>query len=75
LHIARLVTRCFPFKGVTLKSLLNENPSKRFVAGNGGNSHKNRILGESGADLVIPVPVGVTVLNDFGQVLGKIRNM
>jgi GTPase involved in cell partitioning and DNA repair len=74
LHIARLVTKCFPFKGVTLKSLLNKNPTKRFIAGNGGNSHKNRILGESGADITIPVPVGVTVYNDFDQVLGKIGN-
>jgi GTPase involved in cell partitioning and DNA repair len=55
--------------------LLNKNPSKRFIAGNGGNSHKNRILGESGADLIVPVPTGVTVLNDFSQVLGKNRNI
>jgi GTPase involved in cell partitioning and DNA repair len=67
----QLVTKCFPFKGVSLKSLLNENPSKRFIAGNGGNSHKNRILGESGADVTVPVPIGVTVINDYGQVLGK----
>lgn len=59
-------------EGVTLKSLLNKNPTKRFIAANGGNSHKNRILGESGADITIPVPVGVTVLNDFGQVLGEL---
>jgi Predicted GTPase len=51
--------------------LLTENPSKRFIAKNGGNSHKYRILGEPGADITIPVPVGVTVVNDFGQVLGK----
>jgi hypothetical protein len=55
--------------------LLNKNPSKRFIAGNGGNSHKNRILGESGEDLIIPVPIGVTVLNDFSRVLGKNRNL
>lgn len=56
---------------MTLRSLLTENPSKRFIARNGGNSHKYRILGEPGADITIPVPVGVTVVNDFGQVLGK----
>jgi GTPase involved in cell partitioning and DNA repair len=54
--------------------LLTQNPTKRFIAKNGGNSHKNRILGEPGADITIPVPVGVTVLNDFGQVLGKNEN-
>jgi len=59
---------------VTLRSLLTENPSKRFIAQNGGNSHKHRILGEPGADITIPVPVGVTVVNDFGQVLGKNEN-
>lgn len=59
---------------MTLRSLLTENPSKRFFAQNGGNSHKHRILGEPGADVTIPVPVGVTVLNDFGQVLGKNEN-
>lgn len=62
------------FIGLTLKSLLTENPSKRFIAQNGGNSHKHRILGEPGADVTIPVPVGVTVVNDFGQVLGKNEN-
>jgi GTPase involved in cell partitioning and DNA repair len=60
---------------VTLKSLLSQNPAKRFFAGNGRNSHKNRILGETGADIIIPVPLGVTVQNDFGQVLGKNENM
>lgn len=59
---------------MTLRSLLTENPSKRFIAQNGGNSHKHRILGEPGADITIPVPVGVTVVNDFGQVLGKNEN-
>jgi GTPase involved in cell partitioning and DNA repair len=59
---------------VTLRSLLVENPTKRFIARNGGNSHKNRILGEPGADITIPVPVGVAVVNDFGQVLGKNEN-
>lgn len=60
-------------EGVTLRSLLTENPTKRFSAQNGGNSHKNRILGEPGADITIPVPVGVTVANDFGQVLGEVN--
>jgi GTPase involved in cell partitioning and DNA repair len=60
---------------MTLKSLVTQNPTKRFIAGNGGNSHKNRILGETGADIIIPVPVGITVRNDFGQVLGKNENM
>ena len=59
---------------MTLRSLLTENPSKRFIAQNGGNSHKHRILGEPGADITLPVPVGVTVVNDFGQVLGKNEN-
>ncbi|XP_021930491.1 GTP-binding protein 10 isoform X2 [Zootermopsis nevadensis] len=40
---------------------------------NGGNSHKNRILGEPGADITIQVPPGVTVWNDFGQVLGELN--
>ncbi|XP_021930492.1 GTP-binding protein 10 homolog isoform X3 [Zootermopsis nevadensis] len=56
-------------EGVTLKSLITRNPTKRFIAENGGNSHKNRILGEPGADITIQVPPGVTVWNDFGQVL------
>ena len=59
---------------MTLRSLLTENPSKRFIAQNGGNSHKHRILGEPGADITIPVPIGVTAVNDFGQVLGKNEN-
>lgn len=60
---------------MTLKSLLTRNPAKRFIAENGGNSHKNRILGEPGADIIIPVPLGVTVRNEFDQVLGKSENV
>ncbi|XP_069690664.1 GTP-binding protein 10 homolog isoform X2 [Periplaneta americana] len=60
-------------EGTTLKSLLNENPTKRFVAGNGGNSSKNRILGEQGANKIITVPVGITIVDDYGRVLGELN--
>ena len=51
------------------------SPNKRFIAANGGNSQKNRLLGEPGASLTIPVPVGITVVDDSGRVLGKFNDI
>ncbi|PSN39091.1 GTP-binding protein 10 [Blattella germanica] len=56
-------------EGENLKKIVVANPIKRFIAGSGGNSSKHRLLGELGADLVIPVPVGVTIVDEFGRVL------
>ncbi|KAJ9573958.1 hypothetical protein L9F63_008648, partial [Diploptera punctata] len=60
-------------EGASLKKLKNMNSSKRFIAGNGENSQKNRLLGKRGANITVPVPVGITIVDDFGHVLGELN--
>ncbi|XP_064613860.1 GTP-binding protein 10-like [Liolophura sinensis] len=57
----------------TLKHVHSANPSKRFIAGNGDNSSKRKLVGDAGADCIIKVPVGVTVKNNIGRVIGDLN--
>jgi len=54
-----------------LKKLRRQGLS--FKAGVGADATKRRILGDAGADLAIPVPLGVTVSDDEGRVIGEIN--
>ncbi|KAK6165933.1 hypothetical protein SNE40_022739 [Patella caerulea] len=60
-------------KKLTLSDVRNNNIKKRFLAQNGLNSRKFRLLGEPGEDLNIPVPVGVVLRTDEGRQLGDLN--
>ena len=49
---------------------MKRNHTRLYKATPGENSHIHRLVGESGADLVIPVPVGITVYSQTGVKLG-----
>lgn len=55
---------------ITLAQVLKKNHTRLYKASPGENSHVHRLVGEAGADLVIPVPVGVTVYSQTGVKLG-----
>lgn len=47
-------------------------PKKRFIGGAGGDSLPKRLLGYKGEDVVIPSPLGVTIMSDHGRFLGEV---
>lgn len=59
------------FLGTTLRNVLKTYPTKRIAAGLGGNSLRNKLLGEYGEDIEVTVPVGITVIDEHGRHLGK----
>lgn len=60
-------------KNMTLKQLKNKYPQKRFVAGGGANSRVSALKGSNGKDCEVPAPVGVSVTDENGQVLGELN--
>ncbi|XP_014674592.1 PREDICTED: GTP-binding protein 10-like isoform X2 [Priapulus caudatus] len=56
----------------SLKAVKDAFPEKRFVGGAGGNSKSRKILGERGKDVLIPVPLGVTVMTDNCLMIGEV---
>lgn len=56
-----------------LDSILKMAPDRLFEAKRGGDSRRTRLLGEAGKDLVIKVPLGVTVEDLDKQLLGEIN--
>lgn len=58
---------------MTLKDLLSNYPTKRLQAGNGEESSKLRLLGRRGEDKQIEVPIGITVYDENGKVLGELN--
>lgn len=60
-------------KKVKFQDLVDVNPTKRYTAGTGANSSKKMLIGNPGEDQIIPVPIGVTVSNDEGRVLGDLN--
>ncbi|XP_076463498.1 GTP-binding protein 10-like [Babylonia areolata] len=57
-------------KKQTLVNMYRRYPSRRFVAGSGGNCTKFSLCGEEGEDVELKVPPGVEVLTDEGHLLG-----
>jgi len=55
-----------------LKRVVKMLPTKRAIAGDGGHSRQVRLLGETGSDIVVEVPLGVTVTTDEGKLLGDL---
>ncbi|XP_005084041.1 GTP-binding protein 10 isoform X1 [Mesocricetus auratus] len=60
-------------KNMTLKQLKNKYPQKRFVAGGGANSRVSALKGSKGKDCEIPVPVGISVTDENGKVIGELN--
>uniref|UniRef100_H2ZNJ8 Obg domain-containing protein n=1 Tax=Ciona savignyi TaxID=51511 RepID=H2ZNJ8_CIOSA len=48
---------------LTLKSMKDRYPMKRFVADTGQNSRKNALSGLNGASIYVQVPLGITVID------------
>ncbi|XP_004676726.1 PREDICTED: GTP-binding protein 10 [Condylura cristata] len=58
---------------MTLKQLKNKYPKKRFVAGEGANSRVSALKGSKGKDCEIPVPVGISVTDENGKIIGELN--
>lgn len=46
---------------------------KKLTAGGGEDSSKARILGRRGTDKVVPVPIGITVLDENNKKIGELN--
>ncbi|XP_037692541.1 GTP-binding protein 10 isoform X2 [Choloepus didactylus] len=60
-------------KKITLKQLKDKYPQKRFVAGGGTNSRVSALKGSKGKDCEIPVPVGISVTDENGKIIGELN--
>ncbi|CAH1993901.1 unnamed protein product [Acanthoscelides obtectus] len=60
-------------ENLTLEQVYKANRSKRYIAASGRHSTHNFILGTPGEDLKVEVPVGVTLVTDFGKKLGELN--
>ena len=52
-------------------ALLSQNPTKRLIANNGSDSKVNALLGMPGGNVVVKVPVGISLYRDDGKYLGE----
>uniref|UniRef100_V5GJC9 Putative gtp-binding protein 10 n=1 Tax=Ixodes ricinus TaxID=34613 RepID=V5GJC9_IXORI len=57
---------------VELKDIITKYPDKTIKAGHGGNSKSTQILGPDGHNVVVNVPLGVSVYNGFGHLIGDL---
>ncbi|XP_046655449.1 GTP-binding protein 10-like isoform X1 [Daphnia pulicaria] len=58
---------------MTLKKVLHKVPTRLIKAAEGENSHAHRLCGVNGADFILPVPTGVTVISQTGVKLGELN--
>lgn len=58
---------------INLKKVLHKSPDGMFIAGDGMSARRTRLLGEAGTDLVINVPLGVTIEDLDRQHIGEIN--
>ncbi|XP_072910671.1 GTP-binding protein 10 [Hemitrygon akajei] len=59
--------------GITLKMIKDKYPNKRFVAGVGANSSIRSLKGAKGKDCEIYGPVGISITNDNGKIIGELN--
>lgn len=59
-------------EGISLEHVYRANISKRFVAEKGKSASHIFILGPPGQDVVLHVPVGVSLVTEFGKKLGNL---
>lgn len=57
---------------LALKTVRDAFPKKRFIGGAGGDSLPKRLMGYKGEDVIIPAPLGVTIVSDHGRFLGEV---
>ncbi|CAG9768548.1 unnamed protein product [Ceutorhynchus assimilis] len=60
-------------EGLTLEHVFKTNKTKRYAAPAGKSASANFILGPPGEDLVFQVPVGVSLVTEWGKKLGEIN--
>ncbi|XP_007938020.1 GTP-binding protein 10 [Orycteropus afer afer] len=60
-------------KNMTLKQLKDKYPQKRFVAGGGANSRVSALKGSKGKDCEIPAPIGISVTDENGKIIGELN--
>lgn len=58
------------FTGVNLKGIWQKYSKSMVTAESGKNSKPMQIYGNSGEDKIVPVPVGVTIYDDFMRKIG-----
>lgn len=58
-------------EGKTLEDVLKKLKAKRIKAESGSDSAARGIIGMPGQDFIIPVPLGITVYNQNGVLLGR----
>lgn len=58
---------------VTLKKLYEKYPDKRFHAKPGADSKLFCLYGEPGKSIIIPVPLGVSLITELGHKIGEIN--
>lgn len=56
-----------------LKQLRDKFTERRFIAGNGEDSRKYRLVGKPGNNVTVYCPVGIDVCTDSGRVLGELN--
>ncbi|XP_069318038.1 GTP-binding protein 10 isoform X1 [Eulemur rufifrons] len=60
-------------KKMTLKQLKDKYPQKRFVAEGGANSRVSALKGSKGKDCEICAPVGISVTDENGKIIGELN--
>lgn len=63
---------CTGKEDANLKSIMGKFRGKTIIAGHGEDSRKTKIVGNPGSDVKLEVPLGVTVYNEDGKILGSI---
>ncbi|XP_053465023.1 GTP-binding protein 10 isoform X3 [Nycticebus coucang] len=61
-------------KKMTLRQLKDKYPQKRFVAEGGANSQVSALKGSKGKDYEIPVPLGISITDENGKIIGELNN-
>lgn len=58
----------------SLRHLKKMTPSLHFKAGNGLDARRTQLVGQAGADLILSVPLGVTVIDSDKQHIGDLND-
>jgi len=65
---------CVAKENITLTNVIRQFPEKQVRAGNGEESSKLRLLGRRGEDIRVEVPIGVSILDDTGKIIGELND-
>ncbi|XP_012261201.2 GTP-binding protein 10 homolog [Athalia rosae] len=59
-------------EGLTLNQVKTQTKSMNLAAGSGSPSSAKQLMGQIGEDITLPVPSGITILDDHGRRLGEL---